>query len=423
MAHRAMIETFNYRNTVIGELPEGWEKAKVDSELVDTLGGFSCARNQTVSTGIPHLRPFNVTTNGEVVITPDTLHIREDFKSDVTAYYLWPGDVLFNNTNSVELVGKTGIVQEFMPVAFSNHINRLRIRDNTRLDPRWLALVLRYLQNQGFFANHCRKWIGQAGFSLTELAQIDVPFPKLEIQQRILARIEALLAEVREMRKLQTNITNDTNRLLDATRHELFSQLANVPIRKFDEIAESRLGKMLSQSAKTGQYSKPYLRNANVLWDEFKLDDVLEMDFLPEEQEKHRLEVGDLLICEGGEIGRTAVWEGQIEECYYQKALHRARLRDNRSSPRYLMHFMAWAASNGEIAKLHTGSAIPHLTGVKLKTLNVLWPEPQKQLQIVAFLDSVKVEINEMARNNEDSELQLVELEQSVLAQAFRGDL
>ena len=258
--------------------------------------------------------------------------------------------------------------------------------------------------------------------------QIPVPFTdnperSLVEQRRIVARIEALLAEVREMRKLHGEITADTGELMASVRHELFSQLTDVAILKFDDIAESRLGKMLSKSAKTGQYSKPYMRNANVLWDEFKLDDVLEMDFPPEEQEKFRLKVGDLLICEGGEIGRTAVWNSQIGECYFQKALHRARLRDNKASPRYLMHFMAWAATNGEIAKLHTGSAIPHLTGVKLKTLDVLWPEPEKQFYITAYLDSVNSEISEMTCTNQETKLQVEELEQSILAQAFRGEL
>ncbi|MCA9998242.1 MAG: restriction endonuclease subunit S, partial [Anaerolineales bacterium] len=271
---------------------------------------------------------------------------------------------------------------------FSNFTVRLRPNQSLIL-PKYLHYYLRSPKARQVIADMHRTTSGLRNLQMSDyLSQpVMLPFPdnperSLVEQRRIVARIEALLAEVREMRKLHGEITADTGELMASVRHELFSQLTDVAILKFDDIAESRLGKMLSKSAKTGQYSKPYMRNANVLWDEFKLDDVLEMDFPPEEQEKFRLKVGDLLICEGGEIGRTAVWNSQIGECYFQKALHRARLRDNKASPRYLMHFMAWAATNGEIAKLHTGSAIPHLTGVKLKTLDVLWPEPEKQFYI-----------------------------------------
>jgi len=168
---------------------------------------------------------MNIATNGEVVLTADTQYIRPDFRADLKEYHLQPGDILFNNTNSVELVGKTAIVREPMAAALSNHINRLRVKDPNRVDPRWLALALRYLQEQGFFATHCNKWIGQAGFSVSALTKVDIPIPypddparSLETQRRIIARVEALFAELREARRLmnliQLEITSVENSAL-----------------------------------------------------------------------------------------------------------------------------------------------------------------------------------------------------------------
>ncbi|MCS6841143.1 MAG: restriction endonuclease subunit S [Roseiflexaceae bacterium] len=260
-------------------------------------------------------------------------------------------------------------------------------------------------------------------------APIPLPYPddparSLETQRWIVARLDALLAEVAAARRLHAEIAADMARVMEAVRDEIFSELANhAPKVQFSDIADSRLGKMLSQSSKRGMYSKPYLRNANVLWDEFKLDDVYEMDFLPEEREEFLLKPGDLLICEGGEIGRCAVWEGQIEECYFQKALHRARLKDKQSSPRYLMHFIAWAAERGDIAKLRTGSAIPHLTGVKLNTLKVIWPKREVQYQVAATLDQIKTEIAQMQVSQTENSALLDQTEQTILAHAFRGEL
>ena len=151
------------------------------------------------------------------------------------------------------------------------------------------------------------------------------------------------------------------------------------------------------------------------------MDDVYEMDFLPDEQAEFMLQPGDLLLCEGGEIGRSAVWKGQIEECYFQKALHRARLKDSKSSPRFLMHFMAWAAKNGAISELRTGSAIPHLTGIKLKTLDVIWPEPTVQKQVVAVLDNIQRDTTEIQTIQSENAALLNQMEQSILVQAFRG--
>jgi len=413
-----------YGNTTIGEIPDAWQKVKLDDTLVDSLGGFSCAKQNTVPTGVAHLRPFNVGTDGEVKITYDTLFIPTDFRNDLENFYLQPGDVLYNNTNSVELVGKTGIVRNPMKVAFSNHINRLRVKNAEQIDPRWLALSLRSLQNRGFFATHCNKWIGQAGFSISSLADVEIPLPSLAEQRRIVARIEALFAELRECRETLGELRKETGRLMEAVRHEVFNALSQTEKTKlFDEVADSRLGKMLNQDAQRGTNPKPYLRNANVLWDKFLLDDVLEMDFTDAEEETFRLHSGDLLICEGGDIGRTAVWEEQLPECYFQKALHRARLRDSKSSPRYLMHYMAWATRNGAIAKLRTGAAIPHLTGVKLKTLNVIWPEPQIQIEVTDYLDSVGRGIKEMQDTQQDDCKWFQEMEQAILNQAFRGEL
>ncbi len=298
------------------------------------------------------------------------------------------------------------------------------------LDRKYLACVLRtklfvdYATSSSTGARMPR-----ASKEALRIAAIPLPYPNdpprsLAEQRRIVARLEALLGEVRELRRLQAEIEADVGRLIETARHEVFSDLAHrYPTAKFGEIADSRLGKMLSQVSKKGTDSRPYLRNANVLWGEFNLDDVFEMDFSAAERIEFALRPDDLLICEGGEIGRCAVWEGQIEECYFQKALHRARLKDRSSLSRYLMHFLAWAATNGAIANLRTGSAIPHLTGIKLKMLDVIWPEPSVQQEVVNILDGIQAELRNLNAIRDETITVVQQLEQSILAQAFRGEL
>ena len=252
-----------------------------------------------------------------------------------------------------------------------------------------------------------------------------IPLPPLDEQRRIVARIEERLARIAEARRLRVAADQDADRLMNSVREEVFHELKETaPNRpQLKEIAESRLGKMLSKESKKGVRPRPYLRNANVQWDHIDLSDLYEMDFDESEEEKYRLQPGDLLVCEGGEIGRAAVWNGELKECYFQKALHRVRLCDKKAPPRYLMHFVAWASTSGAIAELRTGSAIPHLTGVRLKTLEVIWPTTSEQHGIVAYLDSVQAHVVELQRLQAQSATELERLEGAILARAFRGEL
>jgi type I restriction enzyme, S subunit len=86
-------------------------------------------------------------------------------------------------------------------------------------------------------------------------------------------------------------------------------------IKRLAEVFETQLGKMLSQKAHVGNSPKPYLRNKNVQWGRIEVSDLLYMDFDDRESEKFRLRAGDLLICEGGEPGRAAIWNGALMEC------------------------------------------------------------------------------------------------------------
>jgi type I restriction enzyme S subunit len=178
---------------------DGWRRIKIDNDSVNIKSGFAFARRNMVPQGVPHLRPFNIDTKGEVIITDDTVTIPLDFRDDLDEFRLLPGDVLYNNTNSVELVGKSGIVRKPMAVAFSNHLNRIRVRDPETLDPRWLVLALRNLFETGFFAANCVKWIGQAGFSITRLAEVEILLPDFNTQQKAIAQIENAQSEIDEM--------------------------------------------------------------------------------------------------------------------------------------------------------------------------------------------------------------------------------
>jgi type I restriction enzyme S subunit len=144
---------------------------------------------------------------------------------------------------------------------------------------------------------------------------------------------------------------------------------------------------MLSPKAKTGTRYRPYLRNTNVQWGRFDLEDVAQMDFEEDEEVKFVLRSGDLLVCEGGEPGRAAVWQGQIDPCFYQKALHRLRpIRDDVSSS-FIMYRLWLVALSGEFGGSHAKTTIAHLPAVRLASLQMAVPSREEQRRIVDALD------------------------------------
>ncbi len=168
-------------------------------------------------------------------------------------------------------------------------------------------------------------------------------------------------------------------------------------VRTFSEITTSRLGKMLDTKQKTGKDSYPYLANFNVQWFKFETDNLNQMDFNEKDQAEFELKDGDLLVCEGGEIGRCAVWHNQVQPCFFQKALHRVRCDCKVIHPDYLAWWFKYNCDHGGFASISGAKAtIAHLTGVKLKQLQVVVPDLDMQEQFAAFVaqtDKSKVAI------------------------------
>jgi type I restriction enzyme, S subunit len=147
-------------------------------------------------------------------------------------------------------------------------------------------------------------------------------------------------------------------------------------------VADTRLGKMLSKKSKTGTEPRPYLRNKNVQWGRIDVDDLLTMDFDSDELDRFEVIAGDLLVCEGGEIGRAAIWRGQLDWIGYQKALHRVRPLGG-VAPEFLLYCFMWLAQSHALEKHVTGSTIRHLPQEDLRRISIPLPPLNEQRRIV----------------------------------------
>jgi type I restriction enzyme, S subunit len=156
-----------------------------------------------------------------------------------------------------------------------------------------------------------------------------------------------------------------------------------------------QLGKMLDAKRNTGAHSIPYLRNTDVQWDRINTDELPTMDIKPSEYDRYTVKAGDLLVCEGGEVGRAALWAGSLRVIGYQKALHRLRpLRTNRDDARFLF-FVLWdAAKKGIFHADGSANTFAHLTAEKLRRYRFAFPSNDEQLAIVRHIDETLKTVN-----------------------------
>lgn len=166
--------------------------------------------------------------------------------------------------------------------------------------------------------------------------------------------------------------------------------------KKLGDIADCRLGKMLDKEKNVGE-SRPYLRNINVQWGSFDLDDIKEMRITDAEIERYEVRSGDLMVCEGGEPGRCAVWRDD-RTMFFQKALHRVRPGEAVAAD-YLHNYLRFAALSGRLAPLFTGTTIKHLPGVKLAEVAIAVPPLEEQRQIVRTIEERLSAIDTGARS------------------------
>lgn len=155
---------------------------------------------------------------------------------------------------------------------------------------------------------------------------------------------------------------------------------------KLGDVTDSCLGKMLDQAKNRGEY-QPYLANIDVRWGNFNLDNLSEMRFESNEQDRYGLKFGDLVICEGGEPGRCAIWKNQIPNMKIQKALHRVRVHDCLDY-RFLFYWFLLAGKTGELEQYFTGATIKHMPGEKLKSIIIDLPPIEIQRRIADILSA-----------------------------------
>jgi type I restriction enzyme S subunit len=182
---------------------------------------------------------------------------------------------------------------------------------------------------------------------------------------------------------------------------------------------------MLDSAQQTGDHSKPYLRVADVQWDSINTNDLPEMDFPPHSQERYLLKAGDLLVNEGGSyVGRAAIWEEAIEECYYQKALHRLRAyQEVRDSTHFMYWLMEYATKTGVFIAGGNQTTIDHLTAEQLRKYRFGFPSLEEQFQIADYVRLATGKLLNLTKDAENLVKILQERRSALISAAVTGQI
>ncbi|MCW5939190.1 MAG: restriction endonuclease subunit S [Fimbriimonadaceae bacterium] len=444
-----------------------WQRLPLSEGLIrDVQPGFACGNHNRDGDGLIHVRPFNVSTNGNMDFSSVKFIPRAE--AHKPERLLQRDDIVFNNTNSPELVGKTALYQEQDERAFSNHMTRLRVNPD-RLRPAFLAMALHQLWREGYFADKCNNHVSQASISRSVLLEAEIPIPpladqdslvdqvraaqsKLDIAHDRLATIPALLKKFRQSvlaTACSGQLTADwrTANNERESGHKLAARMtAATPDKKLrsvpkepdlelpatwkwaaiGNIAAIRGGiqKQPHRAPKSNAY--PYLRVANVLRNRLDLRDLSLFELAPGELETYRLESGDLLVVEGNgsfsEIGRASIWRDEVPDCVHQN--HIIRVRFNGLVPEFVNCF--WNSPIGieqVTATAVTTSGLFSLSTGKIASLMIPVPGKDEQIEIVSRVESLFALADSIESRLADATAQVERTTQAILAKAFRGEL
>ena len=292
-----------------------------------------------------------------------------------------------------------------------------------------------YFRSSKFRSALCADVTGVGG-SLTraqpkKAATIAVPVAPINEQRRIADKLDRVLARIdsanEHLSRVAPLIKRFRQSVLSAATsgrltRDLYPDNRNYERLPLGKLASTRLGKMLDKKKNTGALVK-YIRNVNVRWFSFDLSDLLSIRIEPHEVQSLAIQDGDVLICEGGEPGRCAVWREGPTDLVFQKAIHRARVDSKRLLPEWLAFCLKHQSNTGEIEDFFTGTTIKHLTGVSLAKLLIPVPPIDEQSEIVRRVEKLFAFADRLEERLTQAQAAVQKLTPALLAKAFRGEL
>jgi type I restriction enzyme S subunit len=400
-----------FKMTELGALPKEWGVVRLIEVAEKMKAGGTPKRGKMEYWGgnIPFVLIEDITNSG-LYITKTKERITQEGLENSSAWIVPPNSLLLT---MYATIGATAINK--IPLATNQAI--LAIISKSNFNIIYGAYCLKYhaqrleMQNIQSTQKNVNKGI---------VGNFEIPLPPPHEQHRI----AAVLSAVQDAKEKTGAVIAAAKSLKKSLMRHLFTygpvpagaaesvplvetEIGLVPegweVVRLGDVFDLKQGKQLSARESTeGKIKKPFLRTSNVLWGNVNIEKVDEMFFTLTDYEKLRLKYGDVLVCEGGDVGRTSLYRDELKESAYQNHLHRLRPKQKNVNPEFFVDWMIFAVT---IKKMYIHAAnrttIPNLSGSRLKNFKIPLPPLPIQQKIASILSTVdkKIEAEENKKN------------------------
>jgi type I restriction enzyme, S subunit len=386
------------------ELPPEWDVVKLERVLA--LAQYGLSVRGAPQGQYPILR-MNCQVDGQVHF--DNLQFVDLDEKTFDSFALSRGDLLFNRTNSIELVGRTAIFRSVRKAVFASYLIRLRL-DEGQVSPAFVNYYLNMAETQRNLKFLAQRGVSQANINASKLKEFKVPKPPLDEQKRI----AALLWKIQQAVNVETGLARNARDLKKAAMRQLFTcglrgepqketPYGEVPvswrIQPLTECAHVQTGATKGRAIKPEEVIEvPYLRVANVQDGHLDLSEMKTLRIRRGELDGYRLQKDDVVLTEGGDfdkLGRGFIWEGQIEPCVHQNHIFAVRVSREHLWPRYFAYLAQSPYGKSYFLTVaHKTTNLACINTTKLRAFPVLLPPLGDQKEIASILQTIDRKID-----------------------------
>ena len=403
------------------ELPEGWKWCRL-GEVAETLTGSTPSKkNPKYYHGtFPFFKPADLEQS--ISLFQASEYLSEEGKK--------VSRIIPANSTLICCIGSIGKSGYSLREGTANQQINAAI-PNEKIDSKFLF----YSVNTENFKNQLWNKSSSTTISIINKSKMDSCFiplpPTLAEQQRIVSRIESLFTKLEEAKDRAQSVLDGFEKRKAVILHKAFSGELTAKWRKENGVSDDSweektigecfthtTGKALKKDNQTGTLHE-YITTSNLYWDKFDFSEVRTMYFTDDELEKCTAKKGDLLLCNGGDVGRAAIWNFDYDICL-QNHISKLRNKGSVKTRLFLYYFMLSKIKGNVNGK---GIGISSLSAKDLLAMSINLPTLPEQQEIVRILDSVlqkEATAKEAAQNVLDK---IAMLKKSILARAFRGEL
>ena len=454
------------------ELPQGWVVCKLEDVAMSINSGFASGKHNKSEKGIPHIRPMNIDISGNIDLSV-VKYVEDNFKDK-----LQKNDVLFNNTNSPKLLGKTTLIKKNTLWGYSNHMTRIRF-DVSKVEPSWFSIFLHKLFLDGYYPQIAKNHVNQSSVNSTDLAtKIPIIVAPLNEQKRIVSKIEELFSRIDSAKqslehtklqleqyrasllksafegKLTEKWREETNPIINERelqswkdqRVEQYDEgcklskntnkpkLSEFKILMSKDIPESWISTTIEGVASfvidcphstpkfvvNGQYciDTTCIKNSKINWNKIRSVSPKSFD---ERTLRMPLLENDIIFSREGVVGTSVLVPKDIDLCLGQRVM---MFRFPKFfNAKFAELFLQSIIFKQQYLPLIAGSTVPHLNVGDVRKFNVFIPTIQEQEQIISQIEQSFSLIENTSQIVNSTLQNLQTMKMSVLKQAFEGKL